>query len=100
MDKPIYRIFLNRFRDAYYQLSPQEQNALSEEIDKVGAQLGIKFIAMYDTSWSTEQWDFGGIAEYPNLEAVIALKKWQDERNWFRYVDSFSILGTKYEAPS
>lgn len=100
MDKPIYRIFLNRSREAWYQLSEEERNSYNEKYDKAFQELGIKVIDFYDTSWSTEQWDFAGIVEYPNIEAVQELRRRQEEWGWFRYIDSSSVLATRIENPS
>ena len=100
MDAPIYKIYLNRFRDAWYTLSDEERNGFIEKHNKAFAELGIKDTVFCDTSWSTEQWDFGGVAEFPNLQAVMQLRKLQDEWGWHRYVDAMVVLGTKIDGAS
>ena len=99
MDKPIYKIFLNRFRDAWYQLSDEERTNLMARADKDFQELGIKTVVLCDTSWDTEEWDFAGVAEYPDIEAVMQLRKRQDEVGWFRYFDAKAVLGTKLDIP-
>ena len=99
MDKPIYKIFLNRYRDAWYQLSDEERTNLMDRADKDFQELGIKTVVLCDTSWDTEEWDFAGVAEYPDIEAVLQLRKRQDEVGWFRYFDAKAVLGTKLDIP-
>jgi hypothetical protein len=97
MDEPIYKMFVNRYREAWYQLSDEERMGFFEKYRKAFQELGIKSVVFLDTSWSTEEWDDGGINEFPNIQAVMQLTKLQSEWNWHKYVDTKVVLGTKID---
>jgi hypothetical protein len=46
---------------------------------------------------SSDQWAFAGVEEFPNIEAVQNYIAAINEFNWFRYVESTNVLGTKME---
>ena len=51
-----------------------------------------------DLSWSSDQWSFGGIEEFPNIEAVQKYMAALKEVNWFRYCEATNVLGTKWQS--
>jgi hypothetical protein len=58
-------------------------------------ELGCKFETI-DCRWSNEEWQFIGIEEWPNLEAIEKRAKFEkEELQTFRYVESKTILGTR-----
>ncbi len=70
MAEPIYKLWMFRPTEAWYQLSKEERNELGkkavEDIEKVGG----KSVLMCSPTWSAEQWWLFGVDEYPNIEAV------------------------------
>lgn len=98
MAGPIYKLFLNRFTAAYHDAPQETINKLIAENDEVCERLGIKFVILCQAGgWASEEWDFWGVSEFPNLEAAQKLKEWQDSVHWFKYVESMSVLGSKLE---
>ena len=98
MAQPIYKIFLGRFLEAWYQLSQNEQNGLVAKLNEALEKVGGKRPILCDSSWSSDQWSFGGIEEFPNIEAVQTFAAALKELNWFRYCESTNVLGTKLES--
>jgi hypothetical protein len=45
----------------------------------------------------SDQWAFAGVEEFPNIEAVQNYIAAINEFDWFRYVESTNVLGTKME---
>ena len=95
MAKPIYKFFMGRFLEAWYQLSEEERNSrlakLNESLEKVGGKRPI----ICDSSWSSDQWSIAGVEEFPNIEAVQSFTATLTELDWSRYVESISVLGTE-----
>ena len=95
MAKPIYKFFMVRFLEAWYQLSEEERNSrlakLNEALEKVGGKRPI----ICDSSWSSDQWSIAGVEEFPNIEAVQSFTATLTELDWSRYVESISVLGTE-----
>jgi hypothetical protein len=84
---------------AWYALSEEEQRDLLTRLDDCNAQVGGKQIILCDSAWADETWSTWGVDEYPNIEAVQKLDQLHQEMNWFRYWESTSRLGTKWESP-
>jgi hypothetical protein len=59
-------------------------------------QAGGKSLIQANPTWSTEQWHFWGVEEFPDIEAVMKHTHLLAELHWERYVESFSMLGTAY----
>ncbi len=95
MAGPIFKVFLNRYTAAYYELPAKAMEKLVAEFRATVDELGIKLVIHCESGWSSEEWDFWGVTEYPNLEAVQKLRQWQDTHQWFKYVESMSVLGVK-----
>jgi len=96
MTEKVYKFYMGRPGEAWYQLSPEEQGELLEKIDKNHEELGIKIIISCDSSWSSERWHFFGLHEYPDIEAVQAHAAFQKEIDWFRYAGEIrTLLGSQ-----
>lgn len=97
MSEPIYKFFLCRCLPDWYDLSQEEQQSrlakLTEALEKVGAKRTI----LCNTYWSSDQWMFAGVEEFPNIEAVQKYMATLQELNWSRYFESINVLGTKME---
>jgi hypothetical protein len=96
MSGPIYLLFLGKPTEAWYQLSQEEQDGLMAKVGPVTERAGGKNIIGCNSSWSSEQWQFFGVHEFPNIEAVQKQYELLNELNWLRYVDSMTVLGTKW----
>jgi hypothetical protein len=97
MGQPIYKFFVAKFSEAWYQLSQAEQESFEVKLDDALEKVGAKKLLLCDTNWSSDQWAFAGIEEFPNIEAVQNYIVLLHEFDWFRYVESMNILGTKLE---
>ena len=98
MDKAIYKFFTVRFLEAWYQLSEEEQNSLEGKLDTALEKVGAKRLILCDSRWSTDEWAFAGVEEFPNMEAVQKYMAALNELDWFRYVEGRNVLGTKLES--
>ena len=96
MAGPIYKLWMFRPKEAYYQLSKEERDSLAnkimEEIEKVGG----KRVLTCTSTWSSEQWFMFGLDEFPDIEAVQKFTGFLLERDHFRYIESVSMLGTEW----
>jgi hypothetical protein len=97
MAEPIYKFFMARFSEAWYQLSEEEQKSFVAKLDEALEKAGGKRPIICDSSWSSDQWLIAGMEEFPNIEAVQNYMAAVNELNLFRYVESTSVLGTKME---
>ncbi len=95
MAGPIHKVFRASFSEAWYQLSKDEQAALIKKVNEAREQAGSTSSALYDCSWSSEEWQFFGIEVYPDLDAVQKHYELLRAFDWFRYLKSSILLGTE-----
>ncbi len=95
MSQPIYKLFLGKMTEAWHQLSVEEQRALIGRVKNALDQVGGKRVIEADPTWSTEQWHFWGVEEFPDIEAVMKHTKLLADLKWDRYVETMTVLGKK-----
>ena len=100
MAKPIFKVFAARYTEAWYQLSTEEQNSLVAKVGESLEKVGGKMVILCDSSWSSEQWEFFGVQEFPDIEAVQQHAADFNELNWLRHLESVIVLGTEMRLPS
>jgi hypothetical protein len=94
MAEPIYKMYRVGAKDAWYQLSKEEQDAMFAKVDEARQSVGGKVILYCNSAWDSEKWLIWGVEEFPSLEAVQEFARCLMDLNWFRYVDSEILLGT------
>ncbi len=90
----VYKMFRARMKEAWYQLSKEQQDVIDHKMEDAVKQFGVKRVVVCDSSWYSEQWPFWGVEEFPSLEAVQGYATCLAEMEWFRYCDSEIMLGT------
>jgi hypothetical protein len=97
MAGPIYKLWMFKYTDAWYQLSEEERNSYFAKIQEAWETVGGKMLIACVSAWSAEQWTMFGIDEFPDIEAVQKFTELLQDHDHFRYIESMSILGTKWE---
>ena len=97
MPQPIYKLFMAKPSQAGYSVALEEQQKVFAQVEEALKKVGGKQIVACDSGWASEQWTFWGVEEYPDIEAVQKYTEMLNELNWFQYVDSFTVLGTKFQ---
>jgi hypothetical protein len=95
MAQPIFKVWLMKNKDAWYDLSAEEQNKLMVQNSESFKEVGAELIMMCNCAWSSEEWQVWGIEKFPDIEAVQKHTENLNKINWFRYVDAKIILGTQ-----
>jgi hypothetical protein len=97
MAQAIYHLYQARPTEAWHQLSREEQDQLFAKAGEALAQVGGKVIVLCNSRWASEQWPFWGVEQYPNIEAVQKHTELLNAFNWFRYMESMTVLGTELQ---
>ena len=95
MAQHIYKLFLGNRTEAWHQLPADEQHALLAKVNAALEKVGGKRVVSCDPSWSTEQWHFWGVEEFPDVQAVMKHTKLLADLKWDRFVETMTVLGTK-----
>jgi hypothetical protein len=94
MAAPIYKLWMiKRQTEPYYALSRAEGEALIAQTGECFTGLGGKRLIICDSGWASEQYRMWGIEEYPDLGALLSYHARLNELNWFRYIETESMLG-------
>ena len=99
MSGPIYKVFLFRNTEAYYQASEAERNEFLSKLGDAFQKVGGKRLVMCNSYWSSDQWSIFGVEVFPDIEAVQQYAEAMNELNMPRYVESMSVLGTELPTP-
>ena len=97
MAQPVYKMWRAGAKEAWYQLSKEQQDALFAKLDDAMKSVGGKSMVYCNSSWHSEQWQYWGVEEFPSIEAVQEYNRFLMELDWFRYIDSDILLGTKVQ---
>jgi hypothetical protein len=95
MKQPICKLFLYKRKEAWYQLSQEEQQEYLAKIKESLESVGGKSIVVVESAWSSEQYTGYGVEEFPDIEAVQKHSKRVMELGACRYNDVLTVLGTK-----
>ncbi len=95
MAQPIYKLFMFKPREAWYQLSEKERTEKRAQVQDAVKKVGGKTILSCFSGWNSEQWLGWGVEQFPDIEAVHKHHSLLVGLNWFRFVESDSYLGTE-----
>ena len=96
MSGPIYKLFMFRNTEAFYQASEEERNEFLSKLGAAFENVGGKRIVTCNSYWASDQWSVFGVEMFPDLEAVQKYAEAMNELNMPRYVESMSLLGTEF----
>ena len=98
MSKPVYLLVLGQgIREAWYQLSEEDQKNLWSKVEEADKRAGAKRIIFCDSRWADEGLFDWGVIEYPDMEAYQKKVEELEKLDWWRYFSAKTILGTKME---
>jgi hypothetical protein len=98
MTGPVYKMFRARWKEPWFALSKEEQDALTAKVIDALKQAGGKEVIFCNSAWSSEQWWAFGVEEFPDLEAVQQHTRLLQELDWMRYVEAETLLGTAVQS--
>jgi hypothetical protein len=97
MSAPIYKLFMFRNTEAFYQASEEERNEFLGKLNAAFEKVGGKRVVTCNSYWASDQWSIFGVEIFPNIEAVQQYAEAMNELNMPRYVESMSLLGTEFQ---
>lgn len=98
MSKAIYMLVIAKgYTEAGYQLSAEERNELWAKVKMVDDQAGAKFVIACNSRWADEEVYDWAVIEYPDMDAYLKKVEELEKLEWWRYVTTKTILGTKME---
>jgi hypothetical protein len=100
MPRKIFKLVLIRgYTEAWYQLSEEEKTNVRESVHTAIKNAGAKMTTpYYDCRWANDKYQLFFIMEYPDIEGAIADTTGVEKADWFRYLDSETLLGIERES--
>ena len=96
MANKVYKFWRAKPTEAWYQLSEEEQNKHTMQMQESLHKVGGKTLLQCAPVWASEEWLLCGVEEFPNIEAVQRHAEFSYQLNHFRYFNGESMLGTKW----
>ncbi|UCF98093.1 MAG: hypothetical protein JSV89_00820 [Spirochaetaceae bacterium] len=96
MEKTIYKLFLGKPKESWYELTEKERDSLQIRMDDALKKVGGKRIILCASAWSSERWSVFGVEEFPDIEAVQKLSLALHELEVWKYFENDSFLGIKF----
>ena len=94
-NKPIIRLFFAKIKEEFTKLPEEEKIAFMSKDRENLDELGMKAVSMIDCSWSNDEWDYIGVEQWPNKEAIVKREIFEkEELEIAKYVESKTYLGT------
>lgn len=97
MSKPIYMLYLIKRKEAWHQLSSEERSFIGKQTLEATTRSGGKRWFICDATWSSGEWEFFELTEFPDISAVQKRIDLYEKVNIFRYYEIFTILGSELE---
>ena len=95
MDQPIYKVWTMKYKDAWYQLTPEQQKDRLAKVEESLKSVGAELVMMRVSVWASEECLAWGVEKYPNLQAVQQHAMNLFAMNHFYYVEGSSHLGVE-----
>ena len=100
MSEPIYLLVIGKgWKEAWHQLSQEEQDDLWAEVEKIEERAGSKWLILCNSRWADEDVFDWGVLEYPSIEVYQQKVAELEQLNFWRYWSAKTILGTKFTNP-
>jgi hypothetical protein len=99
MAQPIYKLFMFKPTEAWYQLSESDKNNHRAQLREALKKVGGKEIISCFSGWNSEQYLGWGVEQFPDIESVQKHHILLIGLSWFRYFESNSYLGTEMQKP-
>jgi hypothetical protein len=90
--QPVFKLWISRMNEAAYVLPAEQVQEKMAKVDSLLTGVGGKRIVTCDC-WSSERYPYFGVEQFPNLDAVREYDRCLREINWYRYIDSETLLG-------
>jgi hypothetical protein len=96
MAGPVYKLWMTKPTEAWYQLSEEEQEGVMATAQASLEEVGGKLLLRCTPGWASEEWMLFGVEEFPSIEAVQQHTMTLFEAGHFRYTEGKSMLGIKW----
>ena len=98
MSKPVDLLIWGKgYTEAWYQLSKDAQDKLRSQVSEADKASGLKWVVLCDSRWADEEVYHWGIQEFADMNAVRKKAESLEKLQWWRYITTKSILGTKMD---
>ena len=95
MTQPVCKVWFSKYREAWYKLTTEEQEALNAQVAASLKSVGGEMMMLRYCVWSSEEWLAWGVEKYPSIEAIQQHALNLYGLKWFMYIESKTYLGAE-----
>jgi hypothetical protein len=88
-------LYLINRKEAWYQLSDKERSLISTQTVDATTRAGGKRLLLCDATWSSGQYEFFEVTQFPDLDAVQKRIEHYEQVDLFRYYEIVAVLGSE-----
>lgn len=93
--EPVIRLYFVKMKEAFLNLPEEEKLAFMRKDRENLDDLGMEAMMMIDCRWSTDEWDYIGVEQWPSMEAIDQHEQFENEElDVSGYIESKIYLGT------
>ena len=97
MGERVIYLYLASLNESWYELSEQEQDAMLADVNESLDAVGGRRIVSARCEWSTPDFQFFGVEEYPGIGALREHMERQREIGFTDYLEETYVVGTPGE---
>ena len=94
MGERVIYLFLASTKDSWYELPEEEQNKMMAKVGESRDAAGGKGIVTASCEWSTPDFQFFGVEEYPSIQALQGHMARQREMGFMAHLEETYVVGT------
>jgi hypothetical protein len=98
MAEPIYKLWMVELKNSWRQLSQEEKEHHLDQVRAALKEVGAKNIVTVKSAWYDEQWQYFGLEEFPDVEAVRKFIEQLQEIGHYRYFRTRGLMGNEYKS--
>ena len=95
MTYTIHMLYLIKRKEAWYQLSNEEKNNITQETLTTTIRAGGKRLTLCDATWAASDCEFFELTECEDMVAVQKRIDFYEQAEIFRYYEISTILGSE-----
>lgn len=93
MGETVRHLYLGSLRDSWYQLSEEERESLLERVRASIDANGGRRVVSARCEWSTKEFQFFGVEEFPSIAALRKHLALQEEIGFSQHIDEKIFVG-------
>ena len=99
MAGPVYKLWMVELKNSWHQLTPEQREQHLDKVRTALEEVGARNIVTVKSAPYDEQWQYFGLEEFPDIEAVGQFVERLQDIGHYRYFRTRGLMGNEYKHP-